>query len=66
MRDYDETHISVKSPLQWENSITEILDYKAFKVESFYDLAVKLGRKLFFKSFKIPTYGLTVRILIKK
>jgi 2-polyprenyl-3-methyl-5-hydroxy-6-metoxy-1,4-benzoquinol methylase len=66
MRDYDETHISVKSPLQWENSITEILDYKAFKVESFYDLAVKLGRKLFFKSIKIPTYGLTVRILIKK
>jgi 2-polyprenyl-3-methyl-5-hydroxy-6-metoxy-1,4-benzoquinol methylase len=66
MRDYDETHISVKSPLQWEKSITEILDYKAFNVESFYDLAVKLGRKLFFKSFKIPTYGLTVRILIKK
>ena len=66
MCDYDETHISVKSPLQWENSITEILDYKAFKVESFYDLAVKLGRKLFFKSFKIPTYGLTIRILIKK
>jgi 2-polyprenyl-3-methyl-5-hydroxy-6-metoxy-1,4-benzoquinol methylase len=66
MRDFDETHISVKSPLQWENSITEILDCKAFKVESFYDLTVKLGRKLFFKSFKIPTYGLTVRILIKK
>jgi 2-polyprenyl-3-methyl-5-hydroxy-6-metoxy-1,4-benzoquinol methylase len=66
MHDYDETHISVKSPLQWENSITEILEYKAFKVEPFYDLAVKLGRKLFFKSIKIPTYGLTVRILIKK
>ena len=66
MGDYDETHISVKSPLQWEKSITEILDYKAFKVESFYDLAVKLGRKLFFKSFNIPTYGLTVRIFIKK
>jgi SAM-dependent methyltransferase len=66
MRDYDETHINVKSPLQWENSITKLLDYKAFKVESFYDLAVKLGRRLFFKSIKIPTYGLTVRILIKK
>jgi SAM-dependent methyltransferase len=66
MRDYDETHISVKSPVQWENSISEILDYKEFKVESFYDLTVKLGRNLFFKSFKVPTYGLTVRILIKK
>jgi len=66
MGDYDETHISVKSPLQWEKSITEILDYKEFKVESFYDLAVKLGRKLFLKSFNFPTYGLTVRIFIKK
>ena len=51
MGDYDETHISVKSPLQWKKCIQEILDYKEFKVESFYDLAVKLGGKLFFKSF---------------
>ena len=66
MSDYDETHISVKTPLQWEKNITEILDYKSFKVESSYDLTLKLGQKLFFKSFNIPTYGLTVRILIKK
>ena len=66
MNDYDETHISVKTPLQWEKSITEILDYKSFKVESFYDLTLKLGQKLFFKSFNIPRFGLTVRILIKK
>jgi 2-polyprenyl-3-methyl-5-hydroxy-6-metoxy-1,4-benzoquinol methylase len=66
MNDYDETHISVKSPLQWEKCIKEILNYNVFKVESFYDLAVKLGGKLLFKSFNIPTYGLTVRLLIKK
>ncbi len=66
MNDYDETHINVKTPLQWEKCITEILDIKSFKVESFYDLAMKLGGKMFFKSFNIPTYGLTVRILIKK
>jgi len=66
MNDYDETHISVKTPLQSEKGITEILDYKSFKVESFYDLALKLGQKLFFKSFNIPRFGLTVRILIKK
>ena len=66
MSDYDETHISVNTPLQWEKSITEILDYKSFKVESFYDLPLKLGQKLFFKSFNIPRFGLTVRILIKK
>jgi 2-polyprenyl-3-methyl-5-hydroxy-6-metoxy-1,4-benzoquinol methylase len=66
MSDYDETHVSVKTPLQWEKAITEILDFKSFKVESFYDLTLKLGQKLFFKSFNIPKYGLTVRILIKK
>jgi 2-polyprenyl-3-methyl-5-hydroxy-6-metoxy-1,4-benzoquinol methylase len=66
MSDYDETHVSVKTPLQWEKDITKILNFKSFKVESFYDLTLKLGQKLFFKSFNIPTYGLTVRILIKK
>jgi 2-polyprenyl-3-methyl-5-hydroxy-6-metoxy-1,4-benzoquinol methylase len=66
LSDYDETHISVKTPLQWKKNITEILDFKSFKVESFYDLTLNLGQKLFFKSFNIPTYGLTVRILIKK
>jgi 2-polyprenyl-3-methyl-5-hydroxy-6-metoxy-1,4-benzoquinol methylase len=66
MRDYDVTHINVKSPLQWEKSVTALFGDKAFKVESFYDVAVKLGRKLFYKSFNIPTYGLTVRILITK
>jgi 2-polyprenyl-3-methyl-5-hydroxy-6-metoxy-1,4-benzoquinol methylase len=66
MNDYDETHTSVKTPLQWEKSINEILDHKKFKVEAFYDLEFKLGRKLFFKSFNFPRYGLTIRILIKK
>ncbi len=66
MNDYDETHVNVKSSLQWERCITEFLDCRVFRVESFYDLAMKLGGKLFFKSFNIPTYGLTVRILIKK
>ncbi len=66
MNDYDETHINVKTSLQWKKCITEILDYESIKVESFYDLAMQLGGKLFFKSFNIPTYGLTVRILIKK
>ena len=66
MSDYDETHISVKTPLQWEKRITEILAYHSLKVESFYDLPLRIRRKLFFKSFNIPKYGLTVRILIKK
>ena len=65
-RDYDETHINVKSPLQWQKCITGNLDCTALKIEAFYDLAVKFGGKLFFKSFNIPNYGLTVRIVVKK
>jgi 2-polyprenyl-3-methyl-5-hydroxy-6-metoxy-1,4-benzoquinol methylase len=66
MRDYDETHISVKSPLQWQKYITDNLSCRVLKVESFYDLAIRIGHKLFFKSFSIPTYGLTVRIALGK
>ena len=65
-RDYDETHISVKSPSQWQKCITGNLDCKALEIEAFYDLAVRFGGKLFFKSFNIPNYGLTVRIVVKK
>ena len=66
MRDYDETHINVKLPLQWQKCVNSNLECKALKVEAFYDLAVKFGGKLFFKSFNIPTYGLTVRIVVGK
>lgn len=66
LNDFDETHVSVKSPFEWEKCVTANLNCKAFKVDSFYDLAFKLGGKLFFKSFNVPVYGLTVRILIKK
>ena len=66
MRDYDETHISVKLPRQWQKCVNSNLECKALKVEAFYDLAVKFRGKLFFKSFNIPTYGLTVRIVVGK
>jgi 2-polyprenyl-3-methyl-5-hydroxy-6-metoxy-1,4-benzoquinol methylase len=66
MWDYDETHISVKSPLQWQKCIADNLECKTLRVEAFYDLAVRFGGKLFFKSFNTPTYGLTVRIAVGK
>jgi 2-polyprenyl-3-methyl-5-hydroxy-6-metoxy-1,4-benzoquinol methylase len=66
LHDYDETHISVKTPKEWRDTVTGNLVSKDFKVASFYDLAVRLGGKLFFKSFNVPTYGLTVRIAIRK
>lgn len=64
--DYDETHINVKSPLEWHECIRGNLDCAMFRVETFYDLAVKFAGKLFFKSFNIPNYGLTVRIIVRK
>jgi 2-polyprenyl-3-methyl-5-hydroxy-6-metoxy-1,4-benzoquinol methylase len=66
MRDYDETHISVKSPSQWQQSVAGNVECRGLRVGAFYDLAVRFGGKLFFKSFSIPTYGLTVRIAVKK
>ncbi len=67
MRDFDETHINVKLPVEWENCIKEKLNYQLLKIETFYDLTVKIAnRLLFFKSFKVPKFGLTVRILVRK
>ncbi len=65
-RDYDETHINVKSSMEWRSYVCDNLDYGMVGVESFYDLAFRFWGKLFFKSFSIPRYGLTVRIVVKK
>ena len=66
MRDYDETHINTKTSGQWQKCVTGNLDCKALKVEAFYDLPIRFRGKLLFKSFHIPTYGLTVRIAVGK
>lgn len=67
MGDFDETHISAKSPSEWESNIRSLASDKLVKVETFFDLTAKLDdNRVFFKSFKLPTLGLTVRILVKK
>jgi 2-polyprenyl-3-methyl-5-hydroxy-6-metoxy-1,4-benzoquinol methylase len=66
MRDYDKTHINVKAPTAWIECVASNLSPKTLKVEAFYDLALQFGGKLFFKSFSVPTYGLTVRIAARK
>ncbi|UCF44896.1 MAG: class I SAM-dependent methyltransferase [Candidatus Bathyarchaeota archaeon] len=67
MRDFDETHINVKFSSEWEKCIKDTLDYKLLKIETFYDFTAKIAdRLLFFKSFKVPNFGLTVRILVRK
>jgi ubiquinone/menaquinone biosynthesis C-methylase UbiE len=66
MRDYDQTHISAKAEAAWKACVSENLAVRDLAVESFYDLALQFGGKLFFKSFRFPTYGLTVRIAVRK
>jgi 2-polyprenyl-3-methyl-5-hydroxy-6-metoxy-1,4-benzoquinol methylase len=64
--DYDETHISVKTPAQWQKIIKDNLDLSDLQVAAFHDFAGNFLGKRFFKSISIPSYGLTVRIMIKK
>ncbi len=66
MRDYDETHISVKTPTDWHKCVANSLAAKEVRVEAFHDFAVRLSDRLFFKSFSARTYGLTVRIAATK
>jgi 2-polyprenyl-3-methyl-5-hydroxy-6-metoxy-1,4-benzoquinol methylase len=63
-RDYDETHISVKSAADWCKCLKKFDDNS--KVDAYFDCPVRFRGKVFFKSVHIPTYGLTVRIVIWK
>jgi 2-polyprenyl-3-methyl-5-hydroxy-6-metoxy-1,4-benzoquinol methylase len=64
--DYDPTHISVKSPSEWKSLIADISAFQDMTVQSFFDLPLQLRGKLFYKSFNVPAYGLTVRIAVRK
>lgn len=67
VKDFDKTHISLRVPWEWKESIQKNLDYSLVKVEPFYDANLRVADKLlFFKSFKIPYFGLDIRILIKR
>lgn len=64
-KDYDETHVNAKSLGSWKKILAEVAG-DGFALEAYYDAAFRFWGKLFFKSIRIPTYGLTVRIVIKK
>ena len=67
VRDLDKTHVNVKTPREWEKYLRENLQFGFIKVEPFFDTNLRVKNKLlFFKSFKIPHYGLDARIIIKK
>lgn len=66
LRDFDKTHINVKTPQEWEKCLHENLQCSTVKVEPFFDANLRVRDKLlFFKSLKIPYFGLDIRILIK-
>lgn len=63
-RDYDPTHINVKTPSQWQSLLASSLPSAVFVVDTFYDLS--LGGGTVFWSCRMPRYGLTVRLLVNK
>lgn len=66
LRDFDKTHINVRTPQEWEKCLYENLQCSVVKVESFFDVNLRVKDKLlFFKSLKIPRFGLDIRILIE-
>lgn len=65
-RDFDKTHITVKTPREWENWLHENLQCSTVKIEPFFDASLRIrDRLLLFKSLKIPYFGLDIRILIE-
>ena len=52
---------------EWKEIIEQNLNCRFFKIEPVLDASLKTQDKLlFFKSLKIPYFGLDLRILIKK
>lgn len=65
VKDFDETHISVMSEGEWRKNLEKV-NCAFFKIEAFFDANLKIGNKLLFKSFRIPYFGLNLRIVLKK
>jgi SAM-dependent methyltransferase len=64
-RDYDETHINTRYASDWRKSVMNTTQTKLFKVDTFLDLSAKLtDKRYFFKSLRLPKFGLTVRIAV--
>ena len=64
-RDYDETHINTRYASDWRRSAMNATQTKLFKVDTFLDLSAQLtDKRFFFKSLRLPKFGLTVRIAV--
>lgn len=65
LKDFDKTHVNVKTPREWEGHIKNSLRNSLVRVECFADFTFSIADRLFFKSFRLP-FGMDTRILIKK
>ncbi len=64
-RNFDKTHINVKTPSEWDALIRRNLNCKRVVIESFVDSSFQFGNASFYKSFKLP-FGMETRIAIEK
>jgi 2-polyprenyl-3-methyl-5-hydroxy-6-metoxy-1,4-benzoquinol methylase len=65
LKDFDKTHINVKTPTEWQELIRANLKCKFVKIQCFVDLSFQIGNASFYRSLKLP-FGMETRILICK
>jgi 2-polyprenyl-3-methyl-5-hydroxy-6-metoxy-1,4-benzoquinol methylase len=62
---FDKTHISVKTPSEWEKLICKTLECGFVEIQCFVDSSFQVANASFYKSLKLP-FGMETRILMTK
>ena len=65
VRNFDKTHINVKTPSEWERLIRQNLSCRRVEVECFVDSSFQVGNASIYKSLKLP-FGMETRIIMEK
>lgn len=65
LKDFDRTHINVKTPSEWEEIIRKTLKCGHVEIQSFVDSSFHVANASFYKSLKLP-FGMETRIVIQK
>ncbi len=65
LKDFDQTHINVKTPSEWKELVRRTLKSKDVEIQSFVDSSFQVANASFYKSLKLP-FGMETRIIIRK
>lgn len=65
LKDFDRTHVNVKTPSEWENLIRKSLKCRLVEIQSFVDVSFNVANAALYKSFKLP-FGMETRIVVKR